>query len=164
MSKTHWYAALAAVAIVGGAAAFHFGKTSSAPAAASAGTAPSGMPPVNMQAQTPPAITADQQAELDAGAAAHAPSALTFDIHGGSFYFVPNEIHVKKGDTVTLTFHNDGGFHDLTLDEFAVKIAHVATGATGSATFVADKTGSFQYYCSVGHHRAMGQWGTIVVE
>ena len=125
---------------------------------------PSGMPAMNMEPTTTPALTDEQNAELAAGAAAHVPTKLTFDVHGGSFYFVPNMIRVKKGDTVTINFHNDGGFHDWTLDEFGVKIAHVATGAVGSATFVADKAGSFEYYCSVGHHRELGQKGTIIVE
>jgi plastocyanin len=125
---------------------------------------PSGMPPMKMEPTTPPALTDEQTAEVAAGEAAHAPSKLTFDVHGGSFYFVPNMIKVKKGDTVTINFHNDGGFHDWSLDEFAIKIAHVADGAVGSATFVADKAGTFEYYCSVGHHREMGQKGTIVIE
>jgi plastocyanin len=124
----------------------------------------SGQPPVNMEPQTPPELTADQNAQLELGSAAHDPTTLTFDVHGGMFYYVPNVIHVKKGDTVKINFIDDSGFHDFTLDEFAVKIGPIKTGETASAEFVADKTGEFQYYCSVGTHRQMGQWGTLIVE
>ena len=96
--------------------------------------------------------------------APHAPSALSFEVHGGSFYFVPNAIKVKKGDTVTVNFINDGGFHDFTLDAFGVKIKGGDVGETKSATFVADKAGTYQYYCSVGRHRELGQKGTLIVE
>jgi uncharacterized cupredoxin-like copper-binding protein len=30
--------------------------------------------------------------------------------------------------------------------------------------FVADKTGTFEFYCSVGNHRQMGMVGTLVVQ
>lgn len=124
-----------------------------------------GQPKPNMmQPQTPPAITDAQTAELAAGAAPHNPTALTFDVTGGSFFYVPNVIHVKKGDTVTVNFLNAGGFHDFTLDEFNVKIGPTKDGETKSAEFVADKTGTFEFYCSVGTHRQLGQKGMLIVE
>ena len=33
-----------------------------------------------------------------------------------------------------------------------------------SVTVVSDKTGSFEYYCSVGTHRQMGMKGTLTVK
>lgn len=117
-----------------------------------------------MKAVTPPTLTDAQSAELAAGSAAHSPTSLSFDVNGGSFYFVPNEIHVKKGDTITVNFKNDGGMHDFMLDEFNVKISPIKGGESSSATFVVDKTGTFEYYCSVGSHRKMGQRGTLIVE
>lgn len=38
-----------------------------------------------------------------------------------------------------------------------------ADGVT-SVTFVADTLGTFEYYCSVGNHRAQGMVGNLVVE
>lgn len=87
-----------------------------------------------------------------------------FTISGSNFKFDPQEIIVKKGDTVKITFKNSGGMHDFVLDEFNVKTKRLTTGAQESVQFVADKSGSFQYYCSVGQHRAMGMWGTLNVE
>ncbi len=117
-----------------------------------------------MAPATPPALTDAQKAELALGAAVHSPKALTFDVNGGNFYFVPNEIHVKKGDTVTINFKNDGGFHDFKIDAFNVATDRIQGGDMKSVTFTADKTGSYEFYCSVGSHRTMGMKGTLVVE
>lgn len=89
---------------------------------------------------------------------------VTVDMSGGSFYFNPNEIKAKKGDTVVINFSNDGGMHNFTIDEFNAHTKTVKTGETDSISFVVDKTGSFEYYCSVGQHRSMGQKGLLVVE
>jgi len=40
----------------------------------------------------------------------------------------------------------------------------VTPGTPTSVTFVADKTGTFEYYCSVGNHRAQGMVGKLIVE
>ena len=37
-------------------------------------------------------------------------------------------------------------------------------GETDSIEFVADKVGTFEYYCSVGQHRSMGMVGKLTVE
>ncbi len=54
--------------------------------------------------------------------------------------------------------------HDWVVDEFDAKIAQVAAGKTTSVEFVADKTGTFEYYCSVGKHRQNGMVGKLIVE
>jgi len=87
-----------------------------------------------------------------------------FAVAGSNFKFEPSVIKVKKGDTVKITFTNSGGMHDFVLDEFNVKSKRIGLGEKDSVQFVADKTGSFQYYCSVGKHRAQGMWGTLKVE
>lgn len=109
-------------------------------------------------------MTDQQTAQLKAGTDAHDPTALTFNVVGGSFFYVPNEIHVKKGDKVTIIFTNAGGSHNFTLDEFGVKTDMIKTGESATVEFTADKTGSFEYYCNVGKHRQLGQKGTLVVE
>lgn len=121
-------------------------------------------PAVNMEPQTPPELTEAQKAQLEAGDEDHEVTTLTFDVVGGMFYFVPNDITVKKGDTVKINFINAGGFHDFVLDEFDVKTAQINGGETASVEFVADKVGIFEFYCSVGSHRQMGQKGVFTVE
>lgn len=88
----------------------------------------------------------------------------TFTISGKSFSFTPNEIRVKKGDIVKITFKNTGGFHDFTIDEYNVKTAQIQSGQTADVEFVADKAGTFEFYCSVGNHRAQGMKGNLIVE
>ncbi len=117
-----------------------------------------------MQPQTPPELTTQQQEQLKAGESAHEPTTLTFDVNGGNFYFTPTMIKVKKGDTVKIVFKNDGGMHNWVLDEFNVTMEPNKTGETATVEFVADKTGTFEFYCSVGQHRQMGMKGTLVVE
>ena len=116
-----------------------------------------------MKPMPTPTLTDQQNKELAAGTAKDTTE-KTFDVDGGNFYFTPNKITVNKGDKVTIVFHNDGGFHNFMLDEFTVKTDTIQGGKTATVTFTADKTGTFQYYCSVGRHKQMGMVGTLVVQ
>ncbi len=80
-----------------------------------------------------------------------------------NFSFSPAEIRVKKGQTVTIRLKSAEGFHDIVLDEFGVKSVRVGAGAETSVTFVANKAGTFEYYCSIGSHRQMGMVGKLIV-
>lgn len=91
-------------------------------------------------------------------------SAKTFDITGKDYAFSTKEIKVKKGDKVTINFTSTDGFHDWVVDEFNARTTRVSTGGKTSVTFTADKTGTFEYYCSVGSHRAKGMKGNLIVE
>lgn len=107
---------------------------------------------------TPPsAITPGPQATST-------PNVKTFTIVGKSFSFSPAEIKVKKGDTVKIIFQNSGGTHDWVIDEFNARTPQIKSGETATVEFVADKVGQFEYYCSVGNHRAMGMKGKLIVE
>jgi len=85
-------------------------------------------------------------------------------VTGKNFSFAPNEIRVKQGDTVRVTFMNQTGTHDWRLDEFKAATKIVQSGQQETVVFVADKKGQFEYYCSVGNHRQMGMRGTLIVE
>jgi len=87
-----------------------------------------------------------------------------FIVTGKSFSFTPNEIKVKRGDTVRIVFINSEGFHDWVMNEFNARTKQIKAGETETIEFIADKVGSFEYYCSVGQHRQMGMVGTLVVE
>jgi plastocyanin len=117
-----------------------------------------------MKAEIAPELTTLQTSQLKAGTDKHKAKALTFDVVGGNFYFVPNIIHVKKGDKLTINFVNAGGFHNWNLDEFNAKTDTIKTGETKTVTFTADKLGDFEYYCGVGKHRLLGQKGQLIVE
>ncbi len=94
----------------------------------------------------------------------NAPSEKTFMVHGTNFVFDVKEIKVKKGDKVTIHFMSMDGFHDVVIDEFNAKTERIKTGGMAMMTFVADKTGTFEYYCSVGSHRLNGMVGKLIVE
>jgi len=87
-----------------------------------------------------------------------------FTVTGTNFAFDVTEMRVKKGDTVVVTFVNSEGFHDWVLDEFNVRTSQLQPGEEETITFVADKVGEFEYYCSVGQHRAQGMVGKLIVE
>ena len=86
-----------------------------------------------------------------------------FEIKAKKFSYTPNIIHVNKGDTVKITFVNSNGFHNLKIDEFNASTKTISTGQQETITFLADKSGTFEYYCSVGNHRAMGMFGKLKV-
>ena len=90
--------------------------------------------------------------------------AVSFDVTGKNFEFNMKEIKVKEGDTVTINFKSESGYHDFVLDEFNVRTAQLQSGGTESVTFLANKKGTFEYYCSVGSHRSMGMVGKLIVE
>ena len=105
----------------------------------------------------PPTAPPDQ-------ASTPSPQAKVFNLTGKMFAFSQTEIRVNKGDTVTINFSSTEGFHDWTVDEFNARTKQVNTGEPASVTFTADKTGTFEYYCSVGQHRAMGMKGNLIVK
>ncbi|OHB24939.1 MAG: hypothetical protein A2542_01550 [Parcubacteria group bacterium RIFOXYD2_FULL_52_8] len=98
------------------------------------------------------------------GATVAGPSTQSFTVTGSNFSFAPAQMRVKQGDTVKITFVNSNGFHDLVIDEFTARTKQLAAGASETIQFVADKKGSFEYYCSIGTHRQMGMKGTLIVE
>jgi len=73
-------------------------------------------------------------------------------------------LKVKQGDKVTIVFKNEEGFHDWKIDEFNAATKQIKAGATETIEFVAGRKGIFEYYCSVGQHRANGMRGNFIVE
>lgn len=110
----------------------------------------------------PPAMMEDEKTETPAADVEGAVKEFT--VEGSSFQFAPNTMTVKEGDTVRVTFKNVGGTHDFVLSEFDARTSVISSGAQQTVEFVASKKGSFEYYCSVGDHRALGMVGTLIVE
>ncbi|MBS3072461.1 cupredoxin domain-containing protein [Candidatus Pacearchaeota archaeon] len=93
----------------------------------------------------------------------------TFTVSSSHLRFYINgvenpDIKVMQGDKVKIEFSSEEGFHDWVLDEFNAKTERVNPGQVSSVEFVADKKGTFEYYCSVGQHRANGMFGKFIVE
>jgi len=95
---------------------------------------------------------------------------VTFQLTGQNFAFYQGEVSnpdlvVQQGDLVRIEFESTEGMHDWVVDEFgaSTEVVMTADGMT-AVEFVADQTGTFEYYCSVGSHRANGMFGNLIVE
>lgn len=80
--------------------------------------------------------------------------------------FSPDNIFVKKGDTVKLRIFNEDSYdHGFAIESFGVN-TRLFPGVETPVEFVACKTGEFPFYCSVacgeGHYRQTGK--VIVTE
>jgi cytochrome c oxidase subunit 2 len=91
-------------------------------------------------------------------------SIRSFDVTGENYEFSDKEIRVKRGETVRINFTSQDGFHDLVVEGYDERTPQLSTGQSATIEFVADQTGTFTYYCSVGNHRAMGMEGKLIVE
>jgi nitrosocyanin len=98
------------------------------------------------------------------GAMVESGSTKTITVSGGNFFFTPKTLTVNKGDTVKVVFKNSGGTHNFVIDEFDVETKTIQGGAEDTVEFVADKAGTYEFYCSVGQHRQMGMKGTLTVK
>ncbi len=87
----------------------------------------------------------------------------SFTVVGKNFSFSPATMTVNKGDKIRITFKAEGT-HDWVIDEFNARTKVLQNGQSETIEFVAEKTGSFEYYCSVGTHRQMGMKGTLIVK
>jgi cytochrome c oxidase subunit 2 len=87
-----------------------------------------------------------------------------FTIAAYQFGFEPSNIDVKKGDRVKLTFISRDVDHGVYIPDFERSVPRFVQGEQKSVEFVANKTGTFPYMCSVfcgKGHREMK--GTITV-
>lgn len=122
------------------------------------------------QSTTPPAAS-DQTQETSEEADSASDSATEgqgeakqFTVLSKGLNFTPSEIKIKKGDKVKITYKNTLEKHNFTLDEFNVKTKLLGIGEQDSVEFSADKTGEFEYFCSVPGHRQAGMKGKLIVE
>jgi nitrosocyanin len=154
-----------ALLILGGGAFFLSQNKAAAPAQnqAQVTTAPTqAMSQEEMDKMSP--TTNAMQEETSPTGAVEGASVKEFTVTGSPFKFVPATLVVNKGDTVKITFKNSGGMHDLVIDEFNAATKIIQSGQEDTVEFVADKAGSFEYYCSVANHRQMGMVGTLTVK
>src|SRR5687767_11968076 len=115
------------------------------------------------KSEAPVVETSDAPALNNSDSAAEIPESVVkeFTVSGENFSFDPSEIKVKKGDKVKITFKNSQGFHDFKIDKYGVATKQTNAPSEEVLEFTADKAGTFEYYCSVGQHRAMGMKGNL---
>jgi len=54
--------------------------------------------------------------------------------------------------------------HDFVIDELGVQSERVSLGEVTTFEFSTNELGVYEYYCSVGSHRAQGMFGAFIVE
>jgi cytochrome c oxidase subunit II len=69
-------------------------------------------------------------------------------IEASSFEFIQTGPQINKGDKVRITFTVTSGTHSLILSGYNIEFTPMGPGGTQSATFVADKSGTFEYHCN----------------
>ena len=87
-----------------------------------------------------------------------------FTIRESNFKLNPSTLTVNEGDTVRITVINEGGTHNLFVEEYNERTDIVSSGNTRVLEFVADKAGTFNIWCEVGSHRSSGMEGQLIVE
>ena len=152
MSKLIWIVVIVAI-VIGGV--WYFTNKSSSPIEPSVQI----MPPVT---ETPAEGTTTSGTSVGVGASLG--TVKEFTVTGSDFSFAPSTMTVNRGDAVRIIFKNVDGTHDFKIDEFGIATKKIGTGESEVIEFVAGSAGTFEYYCSVGQHRAMGMKGTLVVK
>jgi nitrosocyanin len=85
-------------------------------------------------------------------------------VTGTEFAFSPSTLSVNKGETVNVTFTNNGAFpHNFTITQLNVKSKTIQSGESDTVTFTADTAGTFTYFCSVPTHKDKGMVGMLTV-
>lgn len=88
-----------------------------------------------------------------------------FTVTGHNFAYNPNVIRVQKGQKMRIVFSSTQGFHDWVVDEFDASTIRVnESDGEVIVEFTPNEAGVFEFYCSVGQHRANGMVGTLIVE
>jgi len=81
-----------------------------------------------------------------------------------SFGFEPNEITVKEGQDIRLVVTNTESIrHTFTLREFDIDVS-LAGKEIKFIDFIADKSGTFDFFCTVTGHRPAGMEGSLEVK
>jgi len=84
-------------------------------------------------------------------------------VKGNEFKFSPASISVEKGENIRLVFENIGtSSHNFKIEGLGISTATIPGGETDTVNFVAEESGTYNFYCGVGNHRALGMEGELV--
>lgn len=101
--------------------------------------------------------------ETDSSASEEAAS--SFSVVGTDFKFTPDNLQFKAGETVQLTFQNEGTSpHNLLIEGTDLKTETIGSGEMTTFEFIAPDAGTYTFYCGVGGHRDAGMEGTLVTQ
>jgi len=135
-----FYGILAVVAVIGAGWYFYNQKNMTAP-----------VPAMTYSASPEPMMTDETGVKV-------------FNVSGANYRYDPKTITVQKGDKVRIIFQPQDMQHDWDITELGIDSPVTVVGETSEIEFTADEAGEFEYFCSVGNHRANGMVGTLIVE
>ncbi|HLF79955.1 MAG TPA: cupredoxin domain-containing protein [Dehalococcoidia bacterium] len=110
-------------------------------------------------------------------------SGTVIQIKADDYKFLPNEVSIPAGQTVTIKLKNvTKQAHDLEVQRLQVEMMggheaaqghagampgtlalHTEKGKTVSATFKADRPGTYEFWCTISGHKEQGMVGKLVV-
>jgi plastocyanin len=112
-----------------------------------------------------PAVQKEETVEQETtNSGVNAEDATVVEVEAENFSFSMKEIRVEKGEKLIVKFTNKEGFHDFLIDELKVNSGMVAQANTIELEIPTDTVGTYEYYCSVGQHRANGMFGKLIIE
>ena len=76
------------------------------------------------------------------------PQERIFHVEANSFNYSPSIIHVNPGDKVTIELMSRDVVHGIYIDAYDLEL-HADPGQTARLSFVADRSGSFRFRCSI---------------
>lgn len=100
------------------------------------------------------------------GEAGESEMAADYQIDMSNFEYSVTEMTASPGQTLVVNLTTTDGMHDLVIDELGVQSSILNTGESQLIEIVIPEdaaAGEYEYYCSVGNHRAMGMVGTLTI-
>ena len=82
------------------------------------------------------------------GVSGRRPTERVFRLTASQYAYVPAELHVNPGDTVTIELTSTDAVHGLYVDSYGVAVES-DPGQTATLTFIADRPGSYRFRCNV---------------
>jgi plastocyanin len=120
-------------------------------------------PSANVESVGAPVIPEESPSSASPSMVESTAPELDIAMTGANYKFSPATINAKVGQTVKVTLTSGDMPHNFMIDELNVKSDTVKKGQSTSVTFTPAKAGTYEYYCSIGNHRAMGMVGKLTV-
>lgn len=91
-----------------------------------------------------------------------------YTVEMANFRFSEPEMEAEPGQTLTVKLVGKDMLHDLVIDELDVKSNQLKAGEEETIEITVPATAkpgdTYEYYCSVGNHKAQGMVGTLTVK
>lgn len=86
-------------------------------------------------------------------------------VNGSEFLFEPAAMNLTKGQKVKITFNNQGKFpHNLVVSDLDVATKTIQPNQTDTVEFTPDRSGTFNFVCTVDEHEQKGMKGTLTIQ